>query len=184
MLKLVYDVKCGFKELFITEKDCEIDLAVIIEANKDALENDVPDDEAEEWKLANPITEEDFYELFKDDIDGLMHYLEESGQLECEETFALEYYGKAFFAAVCKEEGCGLPGYFEMENCRLVYEPNVKSEFYFYNAMTAKEVFDFLKQNFGCSRKVYNLCVDSSKLGIDGAAKTIIQTVQIFDSTK
>ena len=30
----------------------------------------------------------------------------------------------------------------------------------------------------------YNLCVDSSKLGIDGAAKTIIQTVQIFDSTK
>ena len=47
-----------------------------------------------------------------------------------------------------------------------------------------KEVFDFLKQNFGCNRKVYNLCVDSSKLGIDGAAKTIIQTVQIFDSTK
>ena len=30
----------------------------------------------------------------------------------------------------------------------------------------------------------YNLCVDSSKLGIDGAAKTIIQAVQIFDSTK
>ena len=24
-----------------------------------------------------------------------------------------------------------------------------------------KEVFDFLKQNFGCNRKVYNLCVDS-----------------------
>ena len=47
-----------------------------------------------------------------------------------------------------------------------------------------KEVFDFLKQNFGCNRKVYNLCVDSSKLGIDGAAKAIIQTVQIFDSTK
>ena len=46
MLKLVYDVKCGFKELFITEKDCEIDLAVIIEANKDALENDVPYDDA------------------------------------------------------------------------------------------------------------------------------------------
>ena len=23
------------------------------------------------------------------------------------------------------------------------------------------EVFDFLKQNFGCNRKVYNLCVDS-----------------------
>ena len=147
MLKLVYDVKCGFKELFITEKDCGIDLAVVIEANKEALENDVPDDEAEEWKLANPVTEEDFYELFKDDIDGLMHYLEENGQLECEETFALEYYGKAFFAAVCKEEGCGLPGYFEMENCRLVYEPNVKSEFYFYNAMTAKEVFDFLGIN-------------------------------------
>ena len=47
-----------------------------------------------------------------------------------------------------------------------------------------KEVFDFLKQNFGCNRKVYNLCVDSSKLGIDGAAKAIIQAVQIFDSTK
>ena len=30
----------------------------------------------------------------------------------------------------------------------------------------------------------YNLCVDSSKLGIDGAAKAIIQAVQIFDSTK
>ena len=30
----------------------------------------------------------------------------------------------------------------------------------------------------------YNLCVDSSKLGIDGAAKTIIQAVQIFDSIK
>lgn len=24
-----------------------------------------------------------------------------------------------------------------------------------------KEIFNFLKQNFGCNRKVYNLCVDS-----------------------
>ena len=24
-----------------------------------------------------------------------------------------------------------------------------------------QEVIDFLKQNFGCNRKVYNLCVDS-----------------------
>ena len=30
----------------------------------------------------------------------------------------------------------------------------------------------------------YNLCVDSSKLGIEGAAKTIIQTIEIFDSMK
>ena len=52
------------------------------------------------------------------------------------------------------------------------------------NDKNDKEIFDFLKQNFGCNRKVYNLCVDSSKLGIDGAAKAIIQAVQIFDSTK
>ena len=30
----------------------------------------------------------------------------------------------------------------------------------------------------------YNLCVDSSKLGIDGAAKAIIQAIEIFDSIK
>ena len=30
----------------------------------------------------------------------------------------------------------------------------------------------------------YNLCVDSSKLGIDGAAKAIIQAIEIFDSMK
>ena len=30
----------------------------------------------------------------------------------------------------------------------------------------------------------YNLCVDSSKLGIEGAAKAIIQAIEIFDSMK
>ena len=30
----------------------------------------------------------------------------------------------------------------------------------------------------------YNLCVDSSKLGIDGATKAIIQAIEIFDSIK
>lgn len=30
----------------------------------------------------------------------------------------------------------------------------------------------------------YNLCVDSSKLGIEGATRAIIQAIEIFDSTK
>lgn len=30
----------------------------------------------------------------------------------------------------------------------------------------------------------YNLCVDSSKLGIEGATRAIIQSIEIFDSTK
>ena len=146
MLKLVYDVKCGFEDLFITEKNIETDLASVIEANIEALETDIPDEDAEEFKLANPITEEDFYELYKDDLDGLLQFLEDTGYRACEEEANIEYYSKNYFAAICKEEKC-LPGYYEDFNYRLVYEPNVKSEFYFYNAMTAKEVFDFLGIN-------------------------------------
>ena len=32
--------------------------------------------------------------------------------------------------------------------------------------------------------KSYNLCVDSSKLGIDHAIETVIESIKIFDSTK
>ena len=146
MLKLVRDVKCGFKELFITEKDVASDLAIVLEMNKDCLEDDVPEDEIEIFKAGNPTTEEELYNMFKDDIDGLLQYLDDHGLLESEEEAEIEYYGHTYFSAICKEEKC-LPGYYEEDNYRLIYEPNVKSDFYFENAMTAQEVFKFLGIN-------------------------------------
>ncbi len=34
------------------------------------------------------------------------------------------------------------------------------------------------------SAKDYNLCIDSGKLGLDNAAKVIIDAIQIFDASK
>ena len=66
------------------------------------------------------------------------------------------------------------------------------------NKKTAKEAKDMINKtdksrssyyNYYTNKKwgaasSYNLCVDSSKLGIDGAAKAIIQAIEIFDSIK
>ena len=60
---------------------------------------------------------------------------------------------------------------------------------------TAKEAKDMItktdksRYNYYTNKKwgsaaSYNLCVDSSKLGIEGAAKAIIQAIEIFDSMK
>src|SRR5699024_9663229 len=50
-----------------------------------------------------------------------------------------------------------------------------KSRSSYYNYYTNKKWGD---------AQSYNLCIDSSKLGIDSTAQVIIQAVQIFDASK
>ena len=65
--------------------------------------------------------------------------------------------------------------YFTAKEAKDMINKTDKSRSSYYNYYTNKQ--------FGAASS-YNLCVDSSKLGIDGAAKAIIQAIAIFDSIK
>ena len=65
--------------------------------------------------------------------------------------------------------------YFTAKEAKDMINKTDKSRSSYYNYYTNKK--------WGAASS-YNLCVDSSKLGIDGAAKAIIQAIEIFDSIK
>ena len=65
--------------------------------------------------------------------------------------------------------------YFTAKEAKDMINKTDKSRSSYYNYYTNKK--------WGAASS-YNLCVDSSKLGIDGATKAIIQAIEIFDSIK
>lgn len=156
MLNLIYDIKCGFNDLYIVEKDVEEDLTGVVEMNKDCLAFEFPDDielteeeleEKQDFIEYNPISEEQLYNKYKDDIDGLIAYLEDNGTLDASEEATREYYAHAYFSSICFNKETGescVPGICDYSNYRLEYDPNKRSSFYFDNAMGAGEVCSLL----------------------------------------
>lgn len=149
MLKLIYNVKCGFKELFITEKNLEEDLTSWIEIFNNGML-----DYAEEIKKDDPdyepipYTEEELYEQYKDDpetlvfdvFDSLIDFIQEATTLE---------YAKTYFKHICYEnpENPFVPGYFEMTNLKLVLEDEPLKKYIRHNneSLKASEVMALLK---------------------------------------
>lgn len=139
MIKLIYDLKAGFDNCYLTIKDEEWDLV-------DALEVFVPSEEYDDVSEIEYTQEEDFYNKYKDDTEALLDHLESIGHLEMLYEDSVLSISKLYFSHMLG----GLPlkhfvPVWEPSNWRLVYDPNTRSSFYYLNAVSAKEVCDALK---------------------------------------
>ena len=154
MIKLVYDLKAGFDNCYLTIKNEEWDLA-------DALEVFVPSEEYEGVPEIEYIPEEEFYNTYENDTSGLLRYLEDSGYFEALYEESVLKISKLFFSHMLG----GLPlkhfiPIWEPSNWRLVYEPEVKSPSVYANAATAREVCDTL----GLSRQQLHYYVKTGQI--------------------
>ena len=144
MLKLVYDLKAGFEDEYIVLKNKEFDLTQVLDFTNEAAVDSLPDDELNLEEVRD-VDEESFYEQYKDNIDGLLEYLEGSGWMDMEYESSVLDITKTYFLHRCGRE-CIVP-MFEPSNFRIVYDESERSDTFYLNALTPKEVCDMLKIN-------------------------------------
>lgn len=111
MIKLKYDVKCGFNQIYIVEKDCEMDITFLVGT-------------WDEGNIPFAKTEKEFYEKYKDRHD--LKVINEFGiwDLLAED---IPYYGHTYFEDICKRQNC-LPGLFKVSNIDIIYDETQKGE--------------------------------------------------------
>ena len=123
MIKLVYDLRAGFDDCYLTVKDESYDLTNLLENYKE--------DEAT------------FYAKYKDDLEPVHEMIQESNELDRLYEDSVVTISKLYFSHKLKP-GQVVP-IWEPANFRLVWEPWNRSSSYYHNAMSAKEVCTLLK---------------------------------------
>lgn len=146
MLKLVYDLKAGFEDEYVVLKNREFDLTQVLDTMNELATEALTDKELESDadELRN-VDEESFYEQYKDNIDDLLEYLEDSGWMDMEYESSVLDITKTYFLHRCGREY--IVPIFEPSNYRIVYDESERSETFYLNALTPKEVCDMLKIN-------------------------------------
>jgi hypothetical protein len=134
MLKLIYDLKVGYRECYLTVLNEEFDVSAVFQQERDFLvEEGFPVEEPDEVEL---------YDQYKDNILKLLEFLEDSGDLDGEREASILHYTKTFFSSVTEPGTCC--GIWEPSNWRLVYDPDTRSSIRYLNAFTAHKVCDLL----------------------------------------
>ena len=155
MLKLIYDLKVGYRECYLTVLNEEFDVSAVFQQEHDML---VEEGEA----VFEPDEEKLFYE-YCNKIPELINMLDMSGWLDIEREDSILHYTKTFFSSVTEPGTCC--GIWEPSNFRLEYDPNSKSSIRYLNAFGAREACDLLnltKQQLhyyvktGAIKKEYN----------------------------
>lgn len=110
MLKLIYDIRCGFKQLYMTEKDCEFELDFMFE--------DSSDNTKDFYDSCSDLTQSELEDIFES--NGILGIIEET----TEETYAHSY-----FEEICFEDPDHpfVPGFTKIYNLRLAYDANDKT---------------------------------------------------------
>ena len=148
MLKLVYDLKAGFEDCYLTIKDEEYDLSSMLEIQKISIlefSDELEDDGVlVELDKLGP-SEEEFYKEYCNNIEGLLDELEERGELDMLHEDSVLNVSKVFFSHLLG----GTPikntvPVWEPSNFRLVWEPWIKSRTFYLNAMPAADVCSLL----------------------------------------
>jgi hypothetical protein len=134
MLKLIYDLKVGYRECFLTVLNEEFDVSAVFQQEYDML--------VEEGERVFEPDEAKLYEQYKDKVAELVNMLDVSGWLEGEYESSVLHYTKTFFSSVAEPGTCC--GIWEPSNWRLVYDPDTRSSIRYLNALSAKEVCDLL----------------------------------------
>ena len=96
MLKLVYDLKAGFDDEYIVIKNQEFDLTQVLDFTNEAAVDNLPDNELNLEEVRD-VDEESFYEQYKDNIDDLLKYLEDSGWMDMEYESSVVDITKTYF---------------------------------------------------------------------------------------
>jgi len=135
MLKLLYDLKVGYRECYLTVLDEELDVS----AHFHLLYLNMK----EAGIAAEEQSDEELYEQYKFDIDGLLKFLEDTGCLEGEYEASVLHYTKNFFSSVTEPGTCC--GIWEPSNWRLVYDPGTVTTQRYLSSLSSKEVCEMLK---------------------------------------
>lgn len=118
MIKLVYDIRCGFKQLYMTEKDVEWFLDGLFDPNASNWDDDEPQQTAEDfYKESQHMTQSELEEYFTD--IGVLGIIEEHTE---------EDYANTYFKDVCTAQNC-VPGFTKIYNLRVEYDPTIEVRF-------------------------------------------------------
>lgn len=148
MIKLVYDLKAGFEDCYLTIKNEEYDLSDMLETQKSATLECADELEADGCPVdldnLGP-SEEEFYEEYCNNVEGLVEELEESGYMDMLYEESVLDISKVFFSHMLG----GTPikniiPVWEPSNFRLVFEPEIRSDWHYLNALSAADVCDLL----------------------------------------
>jgi hypothetical protein len=137
MLKLVYDLKAGFDDCYITPLNQEYDFAWMQESYCEGTSNPEPQ--------RNIVNEAEFYEQYKDNTEGLLYMLEDCYELDNLRTASTREISRLYFShrlgGLRSKEVVPI---WEPYNWRFVYEPGVRSNLFYETAHTATEVMKLL----------------------------------------
>ena len=139
MIKLKYDVKCGWNQLYIVEKDLEMNITNLV----------IPDDNiVEQIKIFNPEyikpTEQEIYNSLKGLSDKqILDTLIDDFGIDYSIFSDREYYAHTYFKEYCKKENC-LPGIFEMSNIDVLLVDNDPASPSYVPPLRASEVMSIL----------------------------------------
>ena len=150
MLKLIYDLKAGFEDCYLTIKDEVYDLSSMLELEKYGTLEYLEDIEEYEGRIVDLDTlaeenDKEFYETYKDDIPGLLDYLDENGTMETLYSDSVLTISKLFFSHMLG--GNPIKHFvpvWEPSNWRLEIDDE-RSSIHYLNALSAKEVCDRLR---------------------------------------
>lgn len=148
MIKLVYDLKAGFEDCYLTIKNEEYDLSDMLETQKSATLECADELEADGCPVdldnLGP-SEEEFYEEYCNNVEGLVEELEEAGYMGMLYEESVLDISKVFFSHMLG----GTPikniiPVWEPSNFRLVFEPGIRSDYHYLNSLSAADVCDLL----------------------------------------
>lgn len=101
MLKLIYDVKCGFEEVYVVEKDVEEDLTYWINTTNESMLEAAAEIQKEDPEYKpEPYTEEELYEQYKDNPEELIEEVF-SGIYDCIAECTILEFAKTYFKHIC-----------------------------------------------------------------------------------
>ena len=150
MLKLIYDLKAGFSNCYLTIKNEWYDLSQMLEAEKLVTLDYLREVEVAEGPVdldeLRKDTESDFFYQYCDKIQELLDLLEENGEFTALYEDSVLHISKLYFSHMLG----GLPiknviPVWEPYNWRLEYDPGSRTTFHYLNAISAREVCELLK---------------------------------------
>lgn len=151
MLKLIYDLKAGFKDCYLTIKKEEWDLSSMFEMDKlgtleylDEIEKDHGPVDLDELRQNNEF---DFFMQYCDKIPELLQLLEDNGEMDMLREDSVLTISKLYFMHYLgdgKRLEHVIPVW-EPSNWKLDLDLATRTSFHYLNAMSAKEVCELLK---------------------------------------
>jgi hypothetical protein len=150
MLKLVYDLKAGFEDCYLTIKKEEYDLSQMLESHKlgtlEYLEEIEEADGPVDLDELRKNNEFEFFIQYCDKIPELLELLEDNGEFDMLRSDSILSISKLYFMHLLggKKLEHIIPVW-KPSNWKLELDLSTRTSFHYLNALSAKEVCDLLK---------------------------------------